>query len=236
MFDTKRLNSIKIDLTPDKEYALFIAKKDRVDFIYNTSALEGCALTYPEVETLLDGVTVGGHKLSNEQMILNQNRAVQLLFEMVQHNKFDLKKEMVCDLHYKLAFEEALSWGVFRDGNVNIGGTSYLPPDFKELDTIFEDGIKKLNQIKSPIIRAICYFLFGAKMQFFYDGNKRVSRLIANGILLSNGYLPLNLKVKDKLEINKQMIKLYESEDCMESLEYFLEYYIEQNKFLRRER
>ncbi len=48
-------------------------EKDKVDFIYNTSALEGKAMTYPEVETLLDGITVGGHKLSDEQQILNQN-------------------------------------------------------------------------------------------------------------------------------------------------------------------
>jgi len=55
-------------------------EKDKVDFIYNTSALEGNAMTYPEVETLLDGITVGGHKLSDEQQILNQNRRLWNIF------------------------------------------------------------------------------------------------------------------------------------------------------------
>jgi len=68
------------DIAPNLKKYLFLAKKDRVDFVYNTAALEGNAMTYPEVQTLLDGVTVGGHKLSDEQQILNQNRSVQLLF------------------------------------------------------------------------------------------------------------------------------------------------------------
>jgi Fic family protein len=235
MFDIKKINSIQLDLSADKEYSFFIAKRDKIDFIYNTTTLEGCAFTYPEVETLLDGITIGGHKLSDEQMILNQNRAVELLFDLVKNDKFKLDKKIVCKLHTKVSFEEALKWGEFRDGNIKIGGTDYLPPNYKELDVVFKKGINQLQQINHPVIRAICYFLFGSKMQFFYDGNKRVSRLVTNGILLSNGYLPLNLKVKDKLEINKQMISLYENKDCTKSLEYFLNYYLEQNKFLRRE-
>ena len=65
-----------------------MAHKDKVDFIYNTSALEGNSMTYPEVETLLGGITVGGHKLSDEQQILNQNRSINLLFKMIKNDDF----------------------------------------------------------------------------------------------------------------------------------------------------
>ena len=54
-----KLNKISIDIKPNKELNIALAKKDRVDYIYNTSALEGNTMTYPEVETLLDGITVG---------------------------------------------------------------------------------------------------------------------------------------------------------------------------------
>lgn len=64
-----------------------------MDYIFNTSALEGNAMTYPEVETLLDGITVGGHKVSDAHMILNQNNSVKLLFNLIESNKFDLSRK-----------------------------------------------------------------------------------------------------------------------------------------------
>ena len=217
---------------PNKELSVFLAHKDRIDFIYNTAALEGNAMTYPEVQTLLEGITVGGHKLSDEQQILNQNDSVNLLLEILKDNEFKLNKSILLKLHEKVAFKEALSWGEFRSGNVRIGGTEYLPPKSSELDKIFDDGIKELEKISHPIIKAITYFLFGAKCQFFYDGNKRTSRLIMNGILLENGYPILNIKVKDKLEFNKQMLAFYDDGDIVKCLHYLVKYYHQQNRYL----
>ncbi len=209
-----------------------LAKKDKIDFIYNTSALEGNAMTYPEVQTLLEGVTVGGHKLSDEQQILNQNKSVNLLFELIEKEQFNVDKNTLLKLHEKVAFEEALSWGEFRTSGVNIGGTEYLPPKANELDGIFEQGREEVVQIIHPIVRAITYFLFGAKCQFFYDGNKRTSRLMMNGILLDNGYPILNIKAKNKLEFNKQMIAFYDGEDIRKNIEYLMDYYVKENKYL----
>ena len=216
----------------NKKHAFMLAKKDKIDFIYNTSALEGNAMTYPEVQTLLEGVTVGGHKLSDEQQILNQNKSVNLLFGLIEKEQFKVDKYTLLKLHEKVAFEEALSWGVFRTSGVNIGGTEYLPPKANELDELFEEGREEIGKIIHPIVRAITYFLFGAKCQFFYDGNKRTSRLVMNGILLDNGYSILNIKAKDKLRFNKQMIAFYDGEDIKESIEYLMDYYVKENQYL----
>lgn len=234
--DSDKINKINFNIlecfTPNKELFVFLADKDRIDFIYNTAALEGNAMTYPEVQTLLEGVTVGGHKLSDEQQILNQNDSVNLLLEMIKKEEFKINKLTLLKLHEKVAFKEALSWGVFRNANVRIGGTEYLPPKSSELDKIFDEGIKELKKITHPIIRAITYFLFGAKCQFFYDGNKRTSRLMMNGILLKNGYPILNIKVKDKLEFNKQMLEFYDGGDIVKCLQYLIVYYHQQNNYL----
>ncbi|MFP4333055.1 MAG: Fic family protein [Campylobacterales bacterium] len=234
--DVDKLNAFDVGftLTPDIEYYTFLAKKDRVDYIYNTSSLEGNPMTYPEVQTLLEGITVGGHKLSDERMILNQNRSVELLFDMLKNCEFRVDKSTFCKLHSKVSEEEALKWGEFRDGDVNIGGTEYKPPTYKNLESVFEDGVKKISQLLNPIIKAICFFLFGAKNQFFYDGNKRTSRLMMNGILLSSGYPILNIKAKDKLEFNTKMIEFYEGDECIGTLEYLAHYYREQNERLVR--
>ena len=195
IFNYKILSTLKnnnSELKPNFELAFFLAKKDKTDFIYNTSALEGNPMTYPEVETLLDGITVGGHKLTDEHQILNQNKSITLLFKMIKENTFKIDYETICKLHEKVAKEEALMWGAFRTNGVNIGGTDYKPPKADDLNEIFEKGIIELNKINNTPIKAISYFLFGAINQFFYDGNKRVSRLMMNGILLSNGYPIVN--------------------------------------------
>jgi Fic family protein len=226
--DTTNLNIF----VPNKNLSFSLAKKDKIDFIYNTSALEGNAMTFPEVQTLLEGITVGGHKLSDEQQILNQNRSVNLLFELIEKSEFRIDKPTLLKLHGKVAEEEAITWGELRTSGVNIGGTDYLPPKADELSIIFEEGVKEINKIVHPIVKAITYFLFGAKSQFFFDGNKRTSRLMMNGILLDNGYPILNIKAKDKLEFNKVMIEFYDNDDINKAIEYLVNYYIKQNTHL----
>ncbi len=227
--DTTKLNIF----VPNRDLSFALAKKDKIDFIYNTSALEGNAMTFPEVQTLLEGITVGGHKLSDEQQILNQNRSVNLLFELIEKNEFYIDKHTLLKLHKKVAEYEAISWGEFRVSEVNIGGSDYIPPKANELDSIFENGVSEIKKIFHPIIKAITYFLFGAKSQFFFDGNKRTSRLMMNGILLDIGYPILNIKAKDKLEFNKVMIEFYDGDDILKAINYLLNYYIKQNTHLK---
>lgn len=226
--DTTNLNIF----VPNKNLSFNLAKKDKIDFIYNTSALEGNAMTYPEVQALLEGITVGGHKLSDEQQILNQNRSVNLLFELLEKDEFYIDKPTLLKLHAKVAEEEAITWGEFRTSGVNIGETEHIPPKADELSSIFEDGVNEIKKITHPIIRAITYFLFGAKSQFFFDGNKRTSRLMMNGILLDSGYPILNIKAKDKLEFNKMMIDFYDNDEINKAIEYLINYYIRQNTHL----
>jgi Fic family protein len=60
-----------------------------------------------------------------------------------------------------------------------------------------------------------------ARIQFFFDGNKRTARMMMSGILLSCGLPMINIPAKRKLEFNQTMIKYYDSED-FESLFNFM--------------
>ncbi|MCD4820397.1 MAG: Fic family protein [Candidatus Cloacimonetes bacterium] len=233
IFDLKLLNSFTesyFKIKPNFNLVTFLAKKERIDFIYNTSALEGNPMTFPEVQTLLEGITVGGHKLSDEQQILNQNKSVQLLYDMVEKKDFTIDKSTFCKLHHKVAFEEALNWGKFRTGQIRIGGTEFKPPVPGNLDSIFQNGLEILEEVDHPIVKALSFFLFGAINQFFWDGNKRTSRLMMNGILLSSGFPILNIKAKDKLEFNTKMVAYYDSQKMEDILNYLVMYYLKQNK------
>ena len=57
-YDSAVISSLQanLKLQPDKRRAVFLAEKMRVDFVFHTAALEGNPITFPEVQTLLDGI------------------------------------------------------------------------------------------------------------------------------------------------------------------------------------
>jgi len=212
----------KLTLVKDKERSLFLANKLFAEIIYDVAYLEGSPYTFPEVQTLLEGITVGGHKLDDEKLIINQSNSWKLLLEMVKKNEFTISKEVVLKLHTKVAKEEALKWGSFRDGQVYIAGTEWMPPAHEALDAIFKSVTKDIETIANPYEKGICLFLYMARNQFFYDGNKRTGRLMMNGIILSAGYEAISIPAKRKQAFNEKMIRFYNSGDTIEMLEFIL--------------
>ena len=64
--------------------ALFDAKRLIAQIVTDVVNLEDINYTVvPEVQTLLDGITVGGHKLQDELITLNQIKAWQFLFPVL---------------------------------------------------------------------------------------------------------------------------------------------------------
>ncbi|MBU5228105.1 Fic family protein [Clostridium senegalense] len=189
---------------------IFLVKKLLPDVVFNMGNLENNPYTFPEVQTLLDGITVGGHRVSDEQQIFDLRNSWLYLFELVQKNEFEINKEVLNNINYKVAINEALVSGQFRDSQVRINGTEYMPPKAENLEDIYNNELPQIiERCESKTELAFEVFLFVALNQFFYDGNKRTGRLMANGILLSYGQGVLNIKAKDKLEFNKLMIEFY---------------------------
>ncbi len=211
-----QLNKIK----PNKEKALMLAKKILAELICDTVNLEDINYTVPEVQTLLDGITVGGHKITDQNITLNQKRAFDFLFNSVSIGSFSLSKEYACKLHKIAAFEESLTWGEFRDGGVSIAGTEFIPPEYNKLDESWKKMIANSENIADIYDRAIFIFLQMARNQFFYDVNKRMGRFIMNGILLSQGLPIITIPITKKLEFNKLMIEFYPSNDSSKMTEF----------------
>ena len=199
--------------TPDKRRACFRVRKVLEGIVYDTVALEDNPFTFPEVKTLLEGITVGGHKVSDANQVLNQAASWQELLRRVEAGAFEFDISNFRALHALVAKEEALTWGVFRDDRVNIAGTEYVPPQHTELNAIFERGREILLSIPDLHERAVATYLFGALNQFFYDGNKRTARLMMNGQLLSAGHDAISIPVRRKEEFNREMIRFYDSRD-----------------------
>jgi Fic family protein len=214
-------------MQPQPPKALMLAQREVAVFVHDAVLLEGLHFTLPEIQTLLDGITVGGHKLGEQQIAINQGNAWRHLFGALRAGQFSMSAEFACELHAIAAKEEALHWGQFRSGAVTIAGTSYLPPDAAQLPALFTAMVDAMLGLDDIYDRAIHVFLTMARCQFFYDVNKRMGRFMMNGVLLEAGFPAINLPAKRQLEFNRLMLDFYTSgnqapmnafmRDCLDS-------------------
>ncbi len=188
-----------------------LAKRQLAEFVYDAVNLEGINFTLPEIQTLLDGITVGGHKITDQRIALNQADTWRALFKLIENNRFEITGETACALHLIAAKDEALEWGRFRSGGVTIAGTDHMPPKADSLPEWFERMVDDASGISDVYDQAIHFFLTMARCQFFYDVNKRMGRFMMNGFLLSRGYPAINLPAKRQLEFNQLMLPFYET-------------------------
>lgn len=210
-----------IDPALDTKKLIMLVKKLLPDVVFNMASLEGNPFTYPEVQTLLEGITIGGHKVSDEQQILSIRNSWNYLFHVVIRNDVSIDINIFNKFNDIVAKEEALISGTFRTGQVRIAGTEFLPPRAEELENIFKSELPKLiERCKSKTELAFEIFLWGALNQFYYDGNKRTSRLVSNMILISNGQGIFNIKAKDRLQFNTLMIEFYNTREADSIFEF----------------
>lgn len=187
---------------------VFHAKKIIIQNIYNGAKLEGCNVTFPETETILNGVNVSGVSISDIECIINLRNAWKYMLKTIEE---PLSLDYICKVHSEVARNEALEWGVLRTGRVGISGTSYIPPIPDKNDVELE--LNKIFNLPTATARAIYYFLWAARSQLFWDGNKRTSTLIANKILISSGNGIFTIKEDDLLEFNTKLCAYYETAD-----------------------
>ncbi len=209
------------NMKPNRRLAKYLAIREVPALVYEAVNLEGVAITLPEVQTILDGITVGGHKISDQNMVINQANTWNRIFELIDQNSFAFTKPVALELHALAGKEEAFAWGVFRSGNVSVSGSDYEPPVPEHLDAIWSKTEIEVKSIVDVYDQAIAAFLQMARAQFFWDVNKRMGRFMMNGILLKEGYPIINVPVKRQLEFNTLMLEFYSSND-MKKMNHFL--------------
>lgn len=91
---------------------IFLAKRNLVDNIYSNARIEGVNVTFPQTQTVLDGVNVPNLKIGDIQCILNLRDAWKYLINNIEQ-KFDLN--YICKINEYVARNESLEWGVLRN-------------------------------------------------------------------------------------------------------------------------
>ena len=203
--------------TLTKEQSAFLAKKKWDENVYCGMRMENRAVTFPQTRTILNGVNVPGVQLDDIQAILNMRDAWR---ELMNTTDEPLTVEYICRLNGFIARNEALEWGKLRTGSVGISGTDYKP----QIPS-YEDVKRELEEILAADVsateRALNAFVWGARGQFFWDGNKRTSLTVANKILLMSGAGILTITDKHMEEFNTLLLDFYNTGEP-EALKRFL--------------
>ncbi len=163
-----------------RQQNIFLAKKIFTELVFNTAYIEGCNVTFPQTQTIIDGAVVSGISVDDIQTVLNLRDGWKFIINSVDE---PLTLEYVCKVNEYVSRNESLEWGVLRKGSVGVG--DFIPTIPVKKDVLKEfDRIAKIDE---PIDRALEYFVYACKQQLFWDGNKRTSTMVASKILIENG-------------------------------------------------
>lgn len=224
-WDPSALPPLRRDETVERAAARF--RQALPYAVWEAAKFEDSPYTFPEVQTLMDGVTVGGHTLADQQLILGLADAAKEMLASVTAGSFRLDKATSDDLHRRIATGQAIEAGHFRgEGTARGGGTVrlgeaglYDAPEPGEggahLRRLFAEGLAYLlDEVADPGLQALLYTPWAIRAQFYFDGNKRTARWMLNGHLMQHGYEPIGVPVARRQEWNTALVTLFADADA----------------------
>lgn len=222
-----RPGAINFDLIKPSPLArsIFRFEKSLPELVWNAAALEGNTFTLPQVQTLLDGVTVGGKKFEEAEQILALSEGMEMMIAAVRDGSFSLSREMSDRVHAVVAKHEAIESGNFRgEGSVHGGGSVRLSTggtvegdptgeNGEQLQTDYTNLLAALGALDDPRARALVYFASATRSQFYFDGNKRTARIMMTGALMQSSFEPVNIAYARQEEFNVALDELFRTDD-----------------------
>jgi len=207
------------DISQKKLWERFV-----IDLSWKSSAMEGNTYSILETERLLkEGIKGEGKSDFETKMVLNHKSA----FDFVRSNQsefgHDISFAVIEHVHKLLSADLGIPSG-FRKIPVGISGSLYKP---NSIPYLFKEQIEQLMSIikneSDPLSQALSIVAGISYIQPFEDGNKRTSRLVANGVLMCNGYPPLSYRAIDEFLYKKAVVTYYEQANIYHLKEIFKE-------------
>lgn len=184
-----------------KETLKSLEENFKLEWTYNSNAIEGNTLTLKETKVVLEGITIGGKTMREHLEAINHKEAIEFLEELVQYNN-ELSEMDIKNIHaIVLKGIDNENVGRYRTENVIISGASHIPPDAIIVPESMEKLIYRYDEWKEkyhPIIVAALLHAEFVKIHPFIDGNGRTARLLMNFEVMKNGYPPIIIKNEER--------------------------------------
>ena len=211
---SERLNALR---PFDKDLVKQLHHEMRVLHTYNSNAIEGNTLTLSETKLVLnEGITIGGKALREHLEATNNAQAYDLIVRLAQEQA-PINHVTIQQIHEIVTQGILESAGRYRTKNVRITGAVRSPTDWqhiiREMDGLFAD----IAQQNRPVIEMTAYLHHRfVAIHPFIDGNGRVARLMGNLYLIRNGFPPIVLDQKKRLQYYRALRKA----DCGDLCEF----------------
>lgn len=194
-----------------KEMLRTLKESINLEWTYNSNGIEGNTLTLKETQVVLEGITVGGKTLKEHLEVINHEKAILYLDDLVKE-KNPITEWNIKNIH-RLVLKgiDDKNAGRYRTENVTIKGAVHVPPDYLKVPELMEKLIVNYHSWNSyhPIIRAALLHGELVKIHPFVDGNGRTSRLLMNLDLMNHGFNLVIIKKEDRLKYYEALDKAH---------------------------
>jgi excisionase family DNA binding protein len=199
-----------------------------IAYTYNTNAIEGNTLTLQETLLVIrEGITIHGKSLSEHLEAKNHPKAIAYIENMANS---PIEETNILELHNLLFSGFCEGAGSYRNGQVYIEGSYFIPPPAFEVPQLMRElleWLKKNPEELRPIeLAAVFHYKFVA-IHPFDDGNGRVGRLLMNLLLIKYGYCLTVIKTADRRRYYDSLKKA--DHDNYKSLVNFIARCVEQS-------
>lgn len=172
-----------------------------LEWTYHSNAIEGNTLTLKETKVVLEGITIGGKSMREHFEAINHQEAIGYV-ETIVSGKETLSERHIKNMHQLVLKNiDDRNAGRYRQQNVVIAGAGHTPPDFLHLPQAMRELMAWYQSAHDlhPLTRAARLHVDFVGIHPFVDGNGRAARLLMNCELLRCGYLPVIIRVEQRL-------------------------------------
>ena len=196
-----------------------------IELSWKSSKIEGNTYTLLDTEKLiLEHKEAPGHNKSEARMILNHKDAFTFAHEHARRFK-NLTRTNLEKLHAILVKDLSVGLG-FRKKPVGVLGSKYQPLDnVYQITEAVETLSRAIAKMANPYGKALIALCGISYIQPFEDGNKRVSRLMADALLMAHGLAPLSYRSVEESAYREAMLVFYELNSLVPIKKIFIAQY-----------
>jgi len=181
----------------------------KIKGIYHSNAIEGNALDIGETQLVVEmGMTITGKSLRDQAEAKNLSAALDYMHDLAGEREKPITNHDIRQIHALIlkGIEDEHA-GKFRDTEVRISGSEYVPPEAFRVPGEMSALGEYLQQISSltspssglPILCATAAHAWLAQIHPFIDGNGRTARISMNLILKWHEYPSCTITREDRL-------------------------------------